>query len=235
MQALITFFLKFLLAPILVISTVFLMSYIGKGKAVLKMKGLIIFILIASLILTLPAILGLLKYEFVWGGVIISIISYSLLGFLFNSFTKTAYYTKNILEKKEKTTDTITLLIAFVITILSAWLYYLSFTWLSKLNYGIIAMSLELWFLIPVLYNISKQKYVAVPAVFYDSCVVQNIEQRQEFWNTVDIYKVIQVTLKVRRTRGDVNYAVFSVKFPKEVTLEEWFSRFIHDQKVNYN
>lgn len=230
MTALIAFFLKYLLAPIIVIVSLIAMNLLGKGKSVLKMKPLIVFILILSLILALPSLLGLLKYEFVWGGLIISTIIYLLLGYFTNLFSKTSLFkTFGFAERKW-----LMLLGYFVSAVLGAWIYYLAFTWLSKLNYGAWAMSNILWFFIPILYMFSKEKYINIPTAFYKLWVVSFDKKSEEYWNNIDTFRLMQVTLKVKRNIDAKQYASFSVKMPDDISIGNWFNRFVEDQNLRF-
>lgn len=230
MSALIAFFLKYLLAPILVIITLVVMQSLAKGKAALKMKRLIIFILILAIILALPSLLGLLKYEFVWGGLVISTICYLLLGYLFNLFSKTKLY-KSIGFGEKKW---FVLLAYFISIILGSWIFYLVFSWVSKLNYGVWAMCNTLWFLIPMLYVFSREKFVNIPTAFYNLWIVEKDEKDEEYWNNIDTFRLMQVTVKIKRSINSSRYASFSVKMPKDVNIGRWFNRFVDDQNIHF-
>ena len=230
MSALIAFFLKYLLAPIIVIISVVVMQSLAKGKSVLRMKPLIVFILLSALILALPSLLGLLKYEFVWGGLVITALVYLVLGYCFNLFSRTKLF-KSIGFKDRKW---FILLTYFIIIVLATWIYYLVFTWLSKLNYGVWAMGVTLWFFIPILYVFSREKFVSIPTAFYHLWSVKPDEKDQEYWNNIDTFRLMQVTLKVKRNINSKRYASFSVKMPKDVSIGLWFNRFVEDQNIRF-
>lgn len=230
MSALIAFFLKYLLAPIIVIITVIIMNSASKGNSVLKMKQLIVFILILSLILALPSLLGLLKFEFVWGGLILSTIFYLIIGYSCNLFSKTTLY-KSIGYDNRKW---LMLLGYFVSVVLAAWIYYLVFTWLSKLNYGVWAMSNTLWLFIPILYVFAREKFIAVPTPFYNLWDVTFDNKDEEYWNNMDTFRLMQVNIKLKRDIDSSNFSSFSVKMPKEITIGKWFNRFVEDQNIRF-
>lgn len=230
MSALIAFFLKYLLAPITIIITLLVMNSIAKGKSVLKMKRLIVFVLITALILSLPSLFGLLKYEFVWGGLILTLLSYLLLGYLFNLFSRTKLF-KSIGFKENKW---VLLFAYFISVVLATWIYYLVFTWLSKLDYGVWAMSTTLWFFIPILYLFSRDKFIAIPTAFYELWQVKKEDKDEAYWNNLDTFRLMQVNIKVKRNINAKRYASFSVKMPEDVTIGRWFNRFIEDQNIRF-
>lgn len=230
MSALITFFLKYLLAPIIVITTVIIMKYASKANSALKLKSLIVFILILSLLLALPSLLSLLKFEFVWSGLILSTILYILLGYFCNLFSKTNQF-KSIGYKDRKW---LMLLGYFVSIVLASWIYYLVFAWLSKLNYGAWAMTNTLWFFVPILYVFAKEKFISIPTAFYKLWEVTIDNKDEEYWNNIDTFRLMQVNIKLKRNINSPGYSSFSVKMPKEVTIGKWFNRFVEDQNIRF-
>jgi len=230
MNVLLLFFLKYLLAPLVMIVAMVVLNTIAKGKAVLKLKKLIIFILLLAIILILPSLLGFLKYEFIWGGLVISICSYLLLGFLFNWFSTTKIF-KDIGFKENKW---LMLLGLFTAIILASWAYYFVFSWANQLGYELWAMLTVLWFLVPPFYVFSRSMYLQIPSPFYKLWIVDNEINDEEYWNSVDTFRLMQVTVKVKRSPEAKEYASFSVKLPEDVSLGRWFNRFIDDQNIRF-
>lgn len=230
MNVLLLFFLKYLLAPLIMIIAAVVLNTIAKGKAVLKMKNLIIFVLLLAVILALPSLLGLLKYEFIWGGLIISISTYLLLGFIFNWFSTTKAF--NAIGFKEN--KWLIILGLFIAIVLSSWVYYFVFSWGNKLGYELWAMLTILWFLVPPFYVFSRSMYLQIPSPFYKLWIVNNEVNDEEYWNNVDTFRLMQVTVKIKRSPMAEEYASFSVKLPEDVTLGRWFNRFIDDQNIRF-
>lgn len=245
MEALIAFFLRYLLAPILIIILLVVINNLMKLKTeTLKMKKVIVFVLILSLILALPSLFAFLKNEFVWGGLILTIISYLLLGVGF-VLTRNLNFYKNIKgqEKEEKSDDDkskidinklVEFLIILVAVMLSTWIYYLIFLWVSKLPYTIWAMFSTVWFFIPYLYIISKELFLKIETPFYKAWMVEKSNEHIDYWENIDTFRLIQVTVKIKRKSNDEEYSSFSVKLPKEVPLGIWFNKFIEDQNIRF-
>ncbi|WCC41139.1 TssN family type VI secretion system protein (plasmid) [Tenacibaculum finnmarkense] len=230
MNVLLLFFLKYLLAPLVMIVATVVLNTIAKGKAVLKLKKLIVFILLLSIILILPSLLGFLKYEFIWGGLVISICCYLLLGFLFNWFSTSKFF-KDIGFKENKW---LMILGLFISIILASWAYYFVFSWANQLGYELWAMLTVLWFLVPPFYVFSRDMYLQIPSPFYKLWIVDNEVNDEEYWNSVDTFRLMQVTVKVKRSPEAKEYASFSVKLPEDVSLGRWFNRFIDDQNIRF-
>ena len=83
MQMLLSIFFKYLLAPFFVMIMLFILNSMKNLKQKLSMKKAIIFILISALIIALPCLFGLLRNEFVWAGLLLTILCYIGLGFIF--------------------------------------------------------------------------------------------------------------------------------------------------------
>ena len=112
MKPLILFFLKYLLAPLFAMLLLFITSALKSVRQKLSMKKVIVFSLLTGLCLGLPSLFGLLRNEFVWGGLVLTVISYLLLGILFVIVLKAVM--------KEGTTEpngTISILLIFISSI----------------------------------------------------------------------------------------------------------------------
>lgn len=230
MNVLVPFFLKYLLAPILVLLSLLIMNLLAKSKKTLKMKNLIIAILICALIVALPAILGLLRFEFVWGGLLISIVLFLILGYCFNLFTKTALFETIGLESHKGKL----FFMVFIICLLGGWLYYLLFDFLSHLHYSAWAMTNVLWFSVPIFYAYSREIFQGIPTPFYSKWELKSSESENEYWNAVDTFRLMQVTVRIKRRTRDKKYTSFSVKVPEDIELGKWFNRFMDDQTVRF-
>ena len=143
MKPLILFFLKYLLAPLLAALLLFVMGALKSVRQKLSMKKVIVFSLLAGLCLGLPSLFGFLRNEFVWGGLILTVISYLLLGILFVLVLK-------VVMKDENKGEAISILIMVTSSVIGAWIYYLAFDWASGgLTYTVWAMTSVMWFMIP--------------------------------------------------------------------------------------
>lgn len=230
MAVLISFFVKYLLAPLIAIVGVFILSRIAKGKAMVNLKRLIVFILIMVIILSIPSLIGAVKFEFVWLGLYISIIMYLIFGMLFNFFMRSKAF-KSI---GFNDVGGLIVIALFIVMSLSAWVYYLVFELVSDLDYSVWTITLTLWFLIPLFYVYSRKLFLRIPSPFYKSWVVERDLNDDEYWDNVDTFSLMQVTVKIKRTTEDQSYSSFSVRLPQDVTVGRWFNRFIEDQNIRF-
>lgn len=224
------FFVQYLLAPLVALILMFLLKSFSKGKALLSVPKLLLFILVLVIILVIPSLLGAIKFEFVWVGLYISIIYYLIFGAFFNLFKKGKLFKAIGLNG----VDALVVIAMTIVMCLTIWIYYLIFDLISDLNYSAWTSTLCLWFLVPLLYSYSKKLFLKIPAPFYKSWVVESDLNDQEYWDNVDTFSLMQVTVKVKRSADEPNYSSFSVKLPKDVTIGRWFNRFIEDQNIRF-
>ena len=234
MEALISFFVKYLLVPLLAVVMLFVVNKLAGIKKKIQVKKVIIFVLIVVLILTLPSLFALLKNEFVWGGLILSIISYLILGIGLVYYVKSSYYAKTLGFEDDLQDKAIFFLVLCIVMLVSAWAYYLFFNLLSTLPYASTAMFIVLWFVIPSLYVTARDYYLKFAPVFRTPWVVKSDTTDSSYWERVDTFNLIQVTVRIKKTPDAENYSSYVVKLPMEVPIGKWFDRFIEDQNVRF-
>lgn len=234
MEALISFFVKYLLVPLLAVVMLFVVNKLAGIKKKIQVKKVIIFVLIVVLILTLPSLFALLKNEFVWGGLILSIISYLILGIGLVYYVKSSYYAKTLGFEDDLQDKAIFFLVLCIAMLVSAWAYYLFFNLLSTLPYASTAMFIVLWFIMPLLYVTARDYYLKFAPVFRTPWVVKSDATDSSYWERVDTFNLIQVTVRIKKTPDAENYSSYVVKLPMEVPIGKWFDRFIEDQNVRF-
>lgn len=234
MEALISFFVKYLLVPLLAVVMLFVVNKLAGIKKKIQVKKVIIFVLIVVLILTLPSLFALLKNEFVWGGLILSIISYLILGIGLVYYVKSSYYAKKLGFEDDLQDKAIFFLVLCIAMLVSGWAYYLFFNLLSTLPYASTAMFIVLWFVMPLLYVTARDYYLKFAPVFRTPWVVKSDATDSSYWERIDTFNLIQVTVRIKKTPDAENYSSYVVKLPMEVPIGKWFDRFIEDQNVRF-
>ena len=234
MEALISFFVKYLLVPLLAVVMLFVVNKLAGIKKKIQVKKVIIFVLIVVLILTLPSLFALLKNEFVWGGLVLSIISYLIFGIGLVYYVKSSYYAKTLGFEDDLQDKAIFFLVLCIAMLVSAWAYYLFFNLLSTLPYASTAMFIVLWFVMPLLYVTARDYYLKFAPVFRTPWVVKSDATDSSYWERVDTFNLIQVTVRIKKTPDAENYSSYVVKLPMEVPIGKWFDRFIEDQNVRF-
>ena len=209
MEALISFFVKYLLVPLLAVVMLFVVNKLAGIKKKIQVKKVIIFVLIVVLILTLPSLFALLKNEFVWGGLILSIISYLILGIGLVYYVKSSYYAKTLGFEDDLQDKAIFFLVLCIAMLVSGWAYYLFFNLLSTLPYASTAMFIVLWFVMPLLYVTARDYYLKFAPVFRTPWVVKSDATDSSYWERVDTLNLIQVTVRIKKTPDAENYSSY--------------------------
>ena len=188
MKLLLVFFFKYLLAPIMAAIMLALLGSLKSVRQKLSMKKVIIFSLLAGLCLGLPSLFGFLRNEFVWGGLILSVIIYLGLGILFLQVVKSKFIKVN-----DERSPILEILLIITSSIIGMWVYYLVFDWTSNgLPYTIWAMLNLLWFTVPYFVDRSFLLFRKIQPPIY------------ELWKTPDsVYAVLSVRLPDGISLGD--------------------------------
>ena len=228
MSTILPFFLKYLLAPFLVLIITFIMGQISAIKV--KIKSVIVFVLCFTILIIISSLFAFLSNEFIWFGLLFTILYYLILGIILLSFMGSKLF--------EKTGIGDSLLSSFfvflIVTILSGWLYYLLFNWITISSYTHIIMFNILWIFIPYLFRELKKNYLLIPYPFYDYWKVGSEGKDNEYWDKIDKFRLMQVSIKIKK-RGDSDvFSKFDVKIAQEVNLGNWFNKFIEDQNHRF-
>lgn len=194
------------------------------------MKKAIIFILISTLIIALPCLLGLLRNEFVWGGLFLTILCYIGLGFIFWKYTESDSF--KAIGLGESTGGTILLL--SVSGILGGWIYYLVFERISNLPYAIWGALNVLWFIVPYMIMLGRKLFLLIPPPIYVPWELEFGTFDRNYWDNIDSFEFKSVKVKINRKIGDKNYASLVVKLPDGISLGNWFNWFIEDQNRRF-
>lgn len=230
MKPLILFFLKYLLAPLASMILIFIMSALKSVKQKLSVKKVIIFSLLAGLCLGLPSLFGLLRNEFVWGGLILTVISYVLLGMLFLKVLKKFTY-----SDKDNSNTTLEILLILTSCVIGMWIYYLVFDWVSgELPYTIWAMTTVLWFIIPYFVHSSFIFFREIQPPIYELWKVNQSSFNRNYWDTFDSFNSKIVRVKIKRNIGDVNYTTLSVRLADGISIGDWFDWLVEDQNKRF-
>lgn len=230
MKILLYFFARYLLAPLFVAVMIFVLTGIKTIKSKLSLKKLIIFILLASIAVSLPSLFGFLKNEYVWGGLTFTILSYILLGALFCKLsTSDLFGAIGIGSSRTEVILTLTTICA-----LGGWCYYLLFELISKLPYSLWNTTNILWFAIPYLIMYSRTLFLDIPHPIYTPWELSYGTFDRKYWDNIDNFGFRTVKVKIKRNIKDPTYASLVVRLPNEISLGNWFNWVIEDQNRRF-
>ena len=228
MTTILPFFLKYLLAPFLILIISFIMGQFSSIKV--KVKSAIVFILCFTILILFSSLFAFLNNEFIWFGLLFSILYYLILGVCLLYFMDTNYF-KGI-GVLDSTLGKI--FIFLIVVVLSGWLYYLLFNLITISSYAHIIMLNIFWVFIPYLFTELKKSYLLIPDPFYQYWTVGNEGKDNEYWDKIDKFHLMQVSIKIKKRMDSDFFSKFDVKIAQEVNLGSWFDKFIEDQNYRF-
>ena len=226
MEVLITYFLKYLLAPFLVAAILLMMNGIKAIKKQLKFKNVIVYILITGLLLGIPGCLSILKDEFVWGGVFIVNVLYLFLGCLF------AYTMNNNVARKIGVDGNMVsqVLIMLICGLLGGWIHFLLFEKLGGMPYAPWSMLSVIWYTLPFLTLLSLRAFHKIPPPLYELWSFGQSGFNRNQWDNTDNFQAIPVKVRIKRRQEDEEYASLTVRLQDNISLGDWFNWLVEDQ-----
>jgi hypothetical protein len=228
MNTILPFFLKYLLAPFLILIVTLIMSQFSSIK--IKAKAAIIFILCFSLLAALPCLFAFFNNEFVWFGLLFSVLYYLILGVALLFFMDSALFQKVEIQNSAPAKVFLFLIVA----ILSSWIYYLVFNYIAISSYAHISMLNILWLFAPIFFQESKKKYLQIPESFYEYWRVGKERKDIEYWDNIDKFRLMQVSIHIKKKNNSEFFSKFDVKIAQDVNLGNWFDKFIEDQNYRF-
>lgn len=231
MTTILPFFLKYLLAPFLILIISFVMGQLSSVKV--KVKSAIIFILCFTILILVSCLFAFLGNEFIWFGLLFTVLYYLVLGigllyFMDTNFFKGIGVLESLLGK---------FFIFLIVTVLSSWLYYLLFNFITISGYVHIIMLNIFWVFVPFLFTELKKTYLYIPDPFYAFWRVGKDgkdENNNEYWDNIDKFRLMQVSIKIKKRSDSEFFSKFDVKIAQEVNLGNWFNKFIEDQNYRF-
>ncbi|MFW0739784.1 TssN family type VI secretion system protein [Flavobacterium sp. T12S277] len=228
MNTILPFFLKYLLAPFLILIITLVMNQFASIK--IKTKSAIVFVLCFSLIAALPCLFAFFNNEFIWFGLFFSIFYYLLLGVVLLYFMKTALFQKIGIQNSAPAK----LFLFLIVAILSSWIYYLVFNYIAISSYAHISMLNILWLYAPIFFEESKKKYLQIPEPFYEYWRVGKERKDFDYWDNIDKFRLMQVSINIKKKIDSEFFSKFDVKIAQDVNLGSWFDKFIEDQNYRF-
>ena len=228
MNTILPFFIKYLLAPFLILIITLIMTQFSSIK--IKTKSAIIFILCFSLIATLPSLFAFFNNEFIWLGLLFSVLYYLMLGIGLLYFMDTTLFQNiNIQESVPAK-----IFLFLIVAILSSWMYYLVFNYIAISSYAHISMLNILWLFTPIFFKESKKKYLQIPDPFYEYWRVGKERKDIDYWDNIDKFRLMQVSINIKKKVNSDFFSKFDVKIAPDVNLGNWFDKFIEDQNYRF-
>ena len=223
-----SFFIRFLLFPLIFIVSTAVLSIINKKNQFLNNKRLIVSVLVIGIILAIPGFLGFLNFSFMPWGYIICCIFYILTGTIF-VYLLTKYYPKDVLERK-----VFIFFATLVSAILSVYLYQLAFNWLSNVRFGWWGAGSIAWFFVPLMFWWAYVSLLSIPSEIYKIWKYPSTPLDINM-DHVDFNKLLVLELELYKRSSDPEPLKVKVKAPENMNFGIWFHKFIDDYNLKFS
>lgn len=222
-----SFFIRYLLFPVIVVITTAIMTIINKKNKLLNNKKLIIIILLTSIILGIPGLLGFLDLQFMPWGYIICQLYYLTIGILF-VWLAGIYYETELLERKG-----FFFVCCLITCLLGIFLFKLGFDWLNNLKYGIWASSAVFVFLIPVVFWWAYIAFLNIPLEIYKVWQYP-LYPADISMEHLDFNRLLVLEVNLYKHTDDAEPLKVKAKAPRNMNFGLWFQKFIDDYNLKF-
>jgi hypothetical protein len=223
-----TLLTSYLLMPILAMVMGFIAFFVAKRNKLLSNRKLIFYVLLMSVILCAPALLGFIPYVFMPYLYIALQALYILAGYYGVIFLRK--HLPNIQERKNP--FLIIFLFQFLVMFIAAALFSTVFNLCSELKYGIWASTCLLAFIFPLLFWETFNKYMIIPPEIFKTWSYAKITQT--FSASVDYDRLLVMEIELYKTPADTVPIKIKAKAPDNISFGVWFKMFLVDYNYKF-
>lgn len=216
------FVFTYLLMPLMAVLAGFIMIFVAKRNNLLGKKKIIFYFISLWVVLALPALLGLIDYQFM---------PYAYLGLMIFYFTLGIF---NIRIMRKMITGIgdmayyIELLLVFFNTLIGMGLFTLVFNLCNELQYGIWAATSLIPFMLPCAFSRMYISFLNIPLEVYNvwSYRKENAELNPDL---IDYSKVLVVEVEIFKDPDDKKVQNIKARSSEDLPFGVWFKIFIDD------
>ena len=222
-----TLLTSYLLMPLMAMIMGFIAYFMAKRNKLLTNRKMIFLILLISVLLCTPALLGFFHYEFMPYMYIGLQILYLIAGYYNVLFLKR--YLQNI---KKQTSFPVLFLFQLIMMFVGAALFSTVFNLCSELQLGIWACTCMLSFLFPPLFWETYNKYMSIPPEIYKAWKYSEKDEMSTIIPDYDRLMVMEIELY--KTLTDTAPMKIKAKAPDNIPFGAWFKMFLADYNYKF-
>lgn len=215
----------YLIWPLLGLLLVVVGVLIAKKNELLSNKRLIYYFLFSSLVLALPALLGLLDFSFMPVGYFALLLIYLLLGW--GNIRLMSWVFRG--EYKFMQSFVLTLFLQLV----GMLFFVLLFNLCNELQYGLRASTAMLAFIFVLLFERTYQLYLAIPDPIYKKWQYSD-SSGVDMYDNIDLGELKVVTLEIYKNEGDAKPLKLKGKLPENMAFGIWLAQLMEDYNKSY-
>ena len=224
----VSFFSSYLIMPLLAIIFAFVAYFVAKRNKLLRNKKFILYVLLVSLLLGIPALLGFIDYWFMPYVYLLLSGLYAILGW-YN--IKLVHHFQPDIAKKPYIAEFLT---HFLMMFIGAAIFSLIFNLCNELKYGLWACTCLLAFVMPTLYKNLYERYMAIPLEVYKVWRYSSDYDLSSF-DKMDFDKLLVMEVEIFKRVNDHSPSKIKAKAPDVMSFGLWFQKFISDYNMKFS
>jgi hypothetical protein len=201
--------------------------FMAKRSKLLSQRKLIFYILLGSVILCVPALLGFVRYRFMPYIYLMLQALYLILGYYNVIFLRR--YLSNL---KKEDSFWFVFIIQFVMMFIGVALFSTVFNLCNELKYGIWASTCLLPFLFPPLFLETYNKYMSIPLEIFK--VWKYKEKDLSQFERMDYNKLLLMEVELYKIPADPAPTKIRAKAPDNMPFGLWFYKFLTDYNLKF-
>lgn len=222
-----SFFIRYLLFPVIFVITTSIMSIVNKRNKVLSNKKLIVILLLTSVALGIPGFLGFLDLQFMPWGYLACQFIYLSLGIVY-VWLAGIYYENELLNRRG-----FFFICTLIACLLGVYLFKLAFNWLNDLQYGFWAATSIVAFLIPPVFWWAYIAFLNIPLEIYKIWTYPVVPADINMEH-LDFNRLLVLELDLYKNTNDPEPLKVKAKAPRNMNFGLWFQKFIDDYNLKF-
>lgn len=226
--ATLAFLTSYLLLPIIAVILGFVSYIFAKKNKLLQNKKLIFFVLLGSVLLSLPGLFGFIDYWFMPYVYVGLQILYLLLGWYCTKLLK-----RFLPKSEEPQPYYVEFMLCFIMMFIGAAFFSLIFNLCNELKYGLWACTCMLTFIFPSLLAKTYATYIEIPLEIHKVWRYSNEEDLSSF-ELMDYNKLMVLEMELFKQINDPVVSKVKAKAPDNMPFGVWFQKFLTDYNVKF-
>lgn len=222
-----SFFIRYLLFPIVVVVATAIMTIINKKNKVLTNKWLIVIMLLTGIVLGLPGFLGFLDLQYMPWGYLFGQLYYLAAGIVF-VWLAGKHYESMLMQQR-----VFFFICSFIATLLGIFLFKLAFDWLNDLEYGLWASTSVFIFLLPTLFWWAYISFLNIPLEIYKTWEYP-LYPEDIGMEHLDFNRLLVLEVNLYKHVEDTEPLIVKAKAPRNMNFGLWFQKFIDDYNLKF-
>lgn len=221
-------FVNHLLLPLIsaVVATVAL--FLNKKNALISNRKLIVFTLVSSLIIALPATLNFIGVLFIPHLYVINQFLFLLFGYFYMNRTTRMFSSEN-----ETVNRLMTVLTTLTILCLGSYLFSLIFNFAGDFKYGFIASTCTYPLILPFLFRWTYISLINIPTEIHKVWKYRMDYNEPEFSSEM-VEHIMVLELELTKKASDKEVVKVKAKAPSDFVFGDWFQLFLIDYNSKY-